>query len=131
MNLRLAQKLPAMFIGCALIAVLAIGFANFFGGSNIVRSQAASKLQALEETRKAAISDYLKSIEQDMRFVASSPFTHEAVTAFKAAWQTLGGNQTSTLQRLYINDNPHPTGQKENLDFADDGSPYSAVHQRF
>ncbi|NKB50125.1 MAG: HAMP domain-containing protein [Alphaproteobacteria bacterium] len=131
LNMRLAQKLPAMFIGCALIAVLAIGVTSFLSGSNIVSSLAASKLQALEETRKGAIADYLATIEQDMRFVAGSPFTHEAVKAFTSGWKAIDGNRTEFLQDHYITDNPHPTGQKENLDFAEDGSLYSAIHGRF
>ncbi|CAN0464177.1 unnamed protein product, partial [Discosporangium mesarthrocarpum] len=34
------------------------------------------------------------------------------------------------LQRQYITENPNPTGQKEKLDFAPDGSLYSAVHRK-
>ena len=130
-NVRLAQKLPALFIGCALIAVLTLAIASFFGGSNIVRSLAASKLQALEETRNHAIADYLATIEQDMRFVASSPLTHEAVQAFTTGWNEIYENQAATLQGLYIKDNPHPTGQNKNLNFAPDGSAYSSAHARF
>ncbi len=40
----------------------------------------------------------------------------------------VGGDPGDRLRALYIEDNPHPTGQKENLDFASDGSAYSGVH---
>jgi methyl-accepting chemotaxis protein len=43
----------------------------------------------------------------------------------------MGEGQTATLQRLYIDDNPNPTGSKENLDFAPDGSVYSTIHAQF
>jgi len=35
------------------------------------------------------------------------------------------------LQTQYINKNPYPTGSKEKLDFAPDGSRYSDVHGEF
>jgi len=41
------------------------------------------------------------------------------------------GDPQSTLQRLYIEENPHPTGSKENLDAASDGSAYSQAHARY
>ena len=130
-NIKMTYKLPGMFVGCALIATLAIGFSSFIGGTGIVKELSFTGLQALQETRQQAISDYLESIEQDMRFVAASPLTRQAVQEFEQAWEDLGGDQAQTLQRLYIEDNPNPTGAKENLDFAPDGSLYSAVHKRF
>lgn len=43
----------------------------------------------------------------------------------------MGQGQMATLQRLYFEENPNPTGSKENLDFAPDGSVYSTVHSEF
>ncbi|MGI9506078.1 MAG: cache domain-containing protein, partial [Geminicoccaceae bacterium] len=79
----------------------------------------------------ANFSDYLESIEQDLRFVASNPLTRQALVDFREGWNQLDGDQTKTLQRLYITDNPHPTGSKEELDVASDGSAYSAAHQAY
>lgn len=41
------------------------------------------------------------------------------------------GNPEEILQRLYIEDNPNPTGSKEVLDYAKDGSVYSQVHKEY
>ena len=38
---------------------------------------------------------------------------------------------TDVLQRLYITDNPNPTGSKEELDFADDPFVYNKVHAKY
>ena len=80
------------------------------------------------ERRGVELQSYLDSIEQDLRIVASHPATGQAVREFTEAWKQLGNDPTTTLQRLYIEENPHPTGQKENLDAATDGSTYSQVH---
>ncbi len=63
-----------------------------------------------------------------MRYTAASPYVQEALGDFSAAWQDLGGDRTAMLQRLYIDENPNPLGQKENLDAAADGSRYSGYH---
>lgn len=47
---------------------------------------------------------------------------------FKGVQYKAPQNPTEVLQRLYITDNPHPTGSKEELDAASDGSSYSGFH---
>ena len=131
LKLRISQKLPLFIVGVALVTALAIGTANYMSAAKEMETAANDKLLALMEARRQALSDYLASIEQDIRFQATNPYVYEALTAYKAAWGELGENQTQILQQAYIEDNPHPTGQKENLDKADDGSTYSAAHGRF
>ena len=128
LTLRISHKLPLFIVGAALVTALAIGTGNYMTAAREMEAAANEKLVALMESRRQALSDYLASIEQDMRFQATNPYVYEALTAYQAAWAELGGDQSKTLQRLYIEDNPHPTGQKENLDKADDGSSYSQAH---
>ncbi len=40
-------------------------------------------------------------------------------------------NKTIILQNFYFADNPNPVGEKDNLDYAHDGSWYSEVHQKY
>jgi methyl-accepting chemotaxis protein len=74
---------------------------------------------------------YLKSIEQDLTTQSSNPLVFDALEAFAAGWRQLPTNPAVTLQKLYITDNPNPTGKKEELDFAADGSTYSAAHNKY
>jgi methyl-accepting chemotaxis protein len=127
-KLRISHKLPLFIVGAALVTALAIGIANYMSAAKEVEAAANEKLLALMESRRQALTNYLGSIEQDMRYTATSPYVYEALIAYQAAWAELGFQQTQTLQRLYIDDNPNPTGQKENLDMAPDGSTYSQVH---
>ena len=99
--------------------------------SNALNEEADARLSALVDSRVVQLGDYLRSIKQDLTSVAANPFTFEALAAFQRGWVALGADQTSVLQDLYIDSNPHPTGQKEELDAANDGSFYSQAHARY
>lgn len=89
------------------------------------------QLEALREARTKQLADYLGSIEEDLLAVADNPFTLSALRAYNEGWNALSSNQTQTLQKLYITGNPNPTGEKEKLDAASDGSKYSDAHATY
>jgi len=127
-GLKISRKLPMIIAGASLLLAVSIGTLSYIEASSATRSAINEKLTAVVEGRKAALSDYLASIEQDMRYTATNPTVASALQAFSAGWLAMGSDPQSALQRLYIDDNPNPTGQKDNLDAASDGSPYSRVH---
>ncbi len=130
-GLKISQKLPLIIISAAVTLALGIGGANYWQAKEATFAEIGDRLSAVQETRATELSAYLASIEQDIRFTATNPTVHAAVTDFSNAWRMIPGNHTETLQRLYIEDNPHPTGQKENLDAANDGSLYSDYHAAY
>ncbi len=130
-RLRISHKLPLIVAAAAIISAATTGIASYFIAAGDLHEAAETKLMALAEARRAALTDYLDSIEQDLRFVATNPTTLSALEDFKASWRALGAGQEDWLQQLYIEENPHPTGQKENLDLAPDGSDYSVAHGRY
>ncbi len=67
LKLRISQKLPLFIVGVALVTALAIGTANDMSTAKETETAANDKLQALMESRRQALSDYLSTIEQDMR----------------------------------------------------------------
>ncbi len=67
LKLRISQKLPLFIGGVALVIALAIGTANDMSTAKETETAANDKLQALMESRRQALSDYLSTIEQDMR----------------------------------------------------------------
>ncbi|RED53838.1 methyl-accepting chemotaxis protein [Aestuariispira insulae] len=128
---RLSKKLPLAIVGLVALGTLATAlFADYQSKQFLVESS-QSKLMALMQSRHKAISDYLGTINSDLEIMAATPNTTEALLAFEGAWDVMEGDRTATLQRLYIEENPHPTGAKEELDFANDGSGYSAVHAQY
>ncbi len=127
----LSLKLPALVVGAAFIAVGATSVASYFEASLFQFKAIEDKLQAVVEGRRLAMETYLASIDEDMRAMVASPALQSAVVDFSAAWDALPGEQTAALQKAYIEDNPHPVGEKHKLDAADDGSQYAEAHRRY
>lgn len=116
-------------LGCALLGVT-VGTAAVIQSLSASQRAAESRLSAIANERATALESYLQSIEADLLTTAHHSGTIEAIDAFSSAWNDLSRPE-QTLQRLYITDNPHPTGQKENLDYASDRSRYSQVHAQY
>lgn len=115
--------------GCVVLG-LAIGSAAVFQSSLAAREAAENRLTAIAGERSNALTAYLDTIEVDLLTTAHHFGTVDAVVDFSEAWEQLN-RPMADLQRLYIEGNPHPTGQKENLDAANDESRYSQLHAQY
>jgi len=63
-----------------------------------------------------------------------SPMLLEALTAFKDGWFQIGKSDAErefALKTAYITQNPHPIGNKLNLDFAPGPEAYHAAHKKY
>ena len=130
-RLKISVKLPLIIISLLLTgSIIQGGFAALSEKESLLHAE-DTKLEALSISRREALTNYLESIEQDLSALAENDYVRRALFDFTTGWNELGGNQTGTLQKLYITDNPHPTGSKEELDHAPDGSIYSMVHAKY
>jgi len=130
-DISLALKLPALIVSSALVLAVTIGITSYYQAATAERHAVEQTLVAAVEGRKASLSDYLASIEQDMRTASTNETVRNATRDFSDAWRALGNKPTETLQRLYITDNPNATGEKHLLDVASDDSAYSRHHRRY
>ena len=130
-KMKIATKLPLMIVGAGGLVGVCVGVAAYFSAAASLEREVEVRLATLLDSRKAGLEAYLGNIEQDLRFVASSPVARQALAAFGYAWDQIEGDPTESLQRLYIEENPYPVGSKENLDAAADGSSYSLVHKAY
>lgn len=130
-RLGIGAKLTSLVIVSVLLTAVVIGWASYFTASKELHNVADQKILALTEIKKSNIEDYLDSIRQDIRTLASSETVQQANLQFSAAWAGLGEKQTEKLQKAYIAANAHPADRKEDLDFAEDGSQYSEIHKQF
>ncbi|MGI9417768.1 MAG: methyl-accepting chemotaxis protein, partial [Geminicoccaceae bacterium] len=129
--MKLTAKLPLAIVGVSLFVAIGVSLVGYFTSASALKTKTHHQLQSILDARQLALTSYLGSIEEDLRVVASNALTKQALGDFASAWQELGNDPSRRLQRLYIEDNPHPTGQKENLDSADDGSTYSRFHAEY
>ena len=127
-NMGFRMKIPLFITGAAVIAVLITLVISSSLSRNALSNSAGDGLMALREARKIALVSYLDSIRQDLTITAKNMNTIKAIKSFNDTWKQLPGDQTKILQDLYINDNPKPIGQKNELMMAEDGSGYSYMH---
>lgn len=126
----MTAKFSAVVLSAVLLTCMAIGIPSYFAAKDQLADAEGQKLSALNQARVEALSDYLGSIVQDIESLRTSLQTQDALREFTTAWERIEGDRTQYLHRHYITENPNPTGQKEKLDFATDGSTYSGVHRR-
>ncbi|MGH1349553.1 MAG: methyl-accepting chemotaxis protein [Methyloligellaceae bacterium] len=130
-NSRLGVKLPVLMVSLCFLLAVSLGGASIYSAYNNSESLIESKVNALLKSRKHELKNYLLSLEQDIRSLSVSPATIESIKEFTASWANLGSNQTKILQDAYINNNPHPVGQKEKLDAASTVAGYDELHAKY
>lgn len=129
-KLTIAKKLPALIVGAVVISVAAVGILGYQISKSELNNEAEDKLVALGAARTEALHSYLGSIEEDLKVLAANQAVQNATVAFTEAYASIE-NPVSYLQDQYIRSNPFPTGQKEKLDYANDGSEYSSIHAQY
>ncbi len=124
-RLQLMIQIPALTIG------IIVGAFSIYNAQTQSQETTEERFTAIGELRQDHFNQYLESIRSDLRAVSSLPMIDDFMARLIDGWAALGDGPTETLQRLYIQDNPNPIGQKEELDAADDGSAYSDAHAAF
>ena len=130
-SVKLWLTIPLLVIAAAVIAGLAVAVADYTQASSELRRATEDKLLALLQARTIAISDYLFSIQRDLRQEASDPTVIEAIARFTDARSDFGDGAAAQLHQLYVAGNPYPIQSRSRLDDAGDGSRYSEAHAHF
>jgi len=129
-RLKIAHKLPAVIIGAALAAALAVGVMNYVTARDRILGMEDKSLSAILDARKAAFARQLEVIEQDVVLQAADSTVLHGLESLEYGWRQFGDDPGPTLQKLYITDNPNPAGKKDELLRASDESDYSQAHAR-
>jgi methyl-accepting chemotaxis protein len=127
--MHLSRKLP---LAAAILTIISIGASSIVSlgiGSTAMHDQTAEKLMAVADGRRNQMETYLAGIEQDLVSITQNPISRSALEGFKFDWGFIGSDPTGVLQKRYIDDNPHPEGEKKLLDSANADS-YDATHKR-
>lgn len=125
-TLRLNRKIPAMVLGSVLLSTILLGFLTYTFTSDIVSSIVAKNLRTMAIERRNHVQDRLGEIDRSLLLTANSPQTRQALAAFEAAWQDLGDKPSDQVLSAYVANNPH--AEKLQLDKAETGTAYDAVH---
>ncbi len=116
------RVMPILF--AALVSATVASVAVYLSAADVLKGTTDDKYRALMQVRRDALREYLDRVLAETLFWNKNRVMRNALLEFTAAWKELPEPE-STLQRLYIDENPYPTGEKDNLEFASDGSTYS------
>ncbi len=129
-SLPIARKLPLALIGSALLVSLGVGIASYMIGSDALRESAENRLETLASERAAAVSTYLKAVEDDLVATSRSEATVQALRDFGGAWLTFKTNPTAEVRALYVDGNPNKDDLSALETLGTTGT-YDATHTRF
>ncbi len=130
-NINISLKLPAIIVILSLLTGGLTAMMSYSNARNSLKVESEEKLGAVLGGRVEVLQEWLHSIEIDIESQSFSPTIYHAIEEFTVAWAEIPGDQKAYLQDWYIQRNPNPTGSKENLDFASDGSQYSDLHAKY
>ena len=128
--MKLSSKIPMLVIASVLVSSVAVGVANFVSASDAVKTLAQHETSQVAQAKKEMLETYFNNVRKDAVLAADSLNSSQGLIDLIPAWNEIEGNKIKYLQYHYIKANPHPTGEKEKLDYAKDGTTYSQVHRR-
>ncbi|MEN6544186.1 methyl-accepting chemotaxis protein [Parvibaculum sp.] len=122
--LRIAAKLQLIIASAALLLAIGIGVSSYIEAAKNTNAEITDRFDALLHGRKAALEDYLASVDQDIRYMAQSPFVQDAMYDFASSWRS-AKNQSDPVARFRALYN------KGSEDVMTDGSEYAGLHDGY
>lgn len=120
-------KLP-LFSGSLIAATIVVMLlANTMLTNAIVSKDAEARIEGISVLKSQQVTTLLEAIDRDLRLQAAAPRTGEALQAFADAFAELSSPKRE-LQRIYIEQNPNPLGEKDLLVQANASITYADVH---
>ncbi len=135
-KLKIAHKLPLAVIGSGLLFGAGIGCVSYVIGSSIIEQMSQRQLQTVAVERAREFHTYLETIEADLVNSSIGDGVTTAVRDLGIAWMQFStGRQpvdpAQTLRSVYIDNNPHPPGERQALDISTSKpSPYDFFHSK-
>ena len=130
-DIKVAQKLPAVIILIGISIASIVAFVAYTDAEKSLIEVNEQNLISKVEVKQVGLENWLQGIQDDLIIQSQNPAVISAAEEFAEAWTQIEGNPETYLQNWYITQNPNPTGSKENLDAAADGSLYSDVHAAY
>ncbi len=128
-NANIGLKITLVMATFVTLNVIALSLYGYFSMKSAVEEQASKKLEGVARLQSIEFEGLLRTIDRDLTLQASHPFVVESLAEFSAAFAALEVPE-DTLQRAYIDNNPHPLGAKDRLVAADSGTAYDEIHAK-
>ncbi|AWJ86484.1 hypothetical protein TSH58p_23635 (plasmid) [Azospirillum sp. TSH58] len=131
-HLPLRHKIPGALVGAVVVTAILLGGFAYAAASSRLRVAAGEKLVALADARAASVRSYINGLEDDVVLTANTRSMRDAVVALANGWRIESdrGDPTALLRKRYVDDNPHPAGERHRLEKSADTAMYDTAHLR-
>ncbi len=129
-NTRLVVKLPAIMIALTALAIIIASVAAYTQSRSALTKEAYGRLSSASSGPATRLNDLLYTVDADLYALAYDTATIDGLLEFTRAFTELASPK-ETLQRTYIEENPHAAGEKNNLISAGSGTRYDLIHEHF
>lgn len=130
-RLKISHKLPLIMVALAGLNVFAVSSIQQYLMYKETLAYSQYTLRAYSHALEVELASYLNAIKEEIQVLGDNDYVRQAIRDFDAGYKSMGDNPVDALQRIYIDENPNPLGQKDKLDMAPDGSYYSSVHAKY
>lgn len=129
--MKISRKLPIAAAVLTIVTVATSSIATLVVSSSLVEQKAGEKLQAVVDGRRNQVETYLASVHDDIESFSTNENAAAAAKAFAFGWGFVkGGDRQTVLQKRYVEDNPHPRGERDKFDtFGKDK--YDKTHEKY
>ncbi|WP_196222741.1 methyl-accepting chemotaxis protein [Pseudooceanicola algae] len=125
------MKLPLIITLVSLIVGGALAYTAFRDARIIMTEQLEQKFQATADARKHALLEFMASMDELLTSQAENPTVIAAMNSFKLAWPGIGENPGDALQTAYIQNNPNPIGDRDEMTTSGQFPQYDRVHEKY
>ena len=120
-KLKIAQKLPILIVGSALLVSSGVGLASYLIASTAVESMSQRQLETASRAQATEFRTYLSSVETDLTITAMSEVLFQATRDFAINWGFFSTtvpvrDPAEALIEAYITNNPNPETERAALD---------------
>ena len=102
-QMTLSKKLTLSMLMISILPLAITSFILLSKASDSLKQQAFNQLESVREIKKGQVEDYFSVIEKQIITLAETPFTINAMSDFKAQFNTLADSVTSHQQQQYKN----------------------------
>ncbi|MBL4602368.1 MAG: hypothetical protein JKY84_06475, partial [Emcibacteraceae bacterium] len=111
-NIKISTKLPIFVLLLLIFACSMVGVSAYLNADKTITEADKNRLTATVEAKHFELSNYINSIQEDIRLIASNPNSLVALNMFNIGFNEFGSNALQKLQQEYIIDSPRGIGFK-------------------
>ncbi|WP_417667651.1 methyl-accepting chemotaxis protein [Roseibium sp.] len=112
---RLSTKLALMFLAGTLTMCVAIVAVTSNLASGVANRQADTALKGATLGKRKTLELAFAQVTESARFFASLADAKDSLMKMTVGWKNLKEGQSETLRKIFVEDNPHPAGERHLL----------------